>query len=799
MSTDQFTTPFPQRTVRDLEFEKIREQVVSRTLSVEGRELVSRQAFSTDIEQIRGSHLVTEEILRFWSQSASHFSDTLPDIRQAMEKAAVAGTVCDGEELYAIGSYVSISKSLKSHYSEEFDDVIHFQELIHAIPDTAEIIHTIFTVLESPGKVRETHPAIRPILRQIERARSDRAATADRAISQQPDLFQSDRAAFRDDRIVLSLKREHRSAMEGVVHGYSGTGATIYVEPFELVKLNNNLSLLEQQLQIEIHRLYRELTEYIHHNRELIAEIMASIGEVDACLAKAAYARATGCSRPELYDLSSEKRGITLVAARHPLLYGEAVPISLTLPPDCSAMIMSGPNAGGKTVTLKTVGILVLMNQFGLLLPAAEGTKLCVYDSIFTDIGDEQSIEGALSTFSSHLSHIGDIFSDRGLLASSLVILDELGSGTDPVQGAALARSILEELLDTTALTMITSHHSVLKQFGYVDARIINASMEFDDTSKTPTFAVITGLPGESHAIETAERMHLPERVIARAKSYLSDESVEISAIIRGLKEKEREVSDLQEELSRRNDVVKGKSRELDLKMLTIRQRERLKEKERLTEFEVFAAGARKQLENLVRELREGELNRRKTSAVKQYISELDSTIAAEQQLQMQKSEERADSGGDTFEFTVGQTVRSISGNREGIIVKRDRKGSWAVMFDSLRIVLPEGDLRPVAEKSERSTRYSAGSSTHVLQTEAPRFTIDVRGQTLEEALRNVDTQLDRAVVAGIDHFSIIHGKGTGVLQQGIRDHLSAMTMVKSISFARPEEGGYGKSIVYLA
>lgn len=450
------------------------------------------------------------------------------------------------------------------------------------------------------------------------------------------------------------------------------------------------------------------------------------------------------------------------------------------------AVVISGPNAGGgKTVTIKTVGLFALLNQYCGFIPAKRGVAP-LFDNLFTDIGDEQSIEEELSTFSGHMKQIGYIL--RNMSERSLVILDELGSGTDPVEGSAIARSVLEYCLEKAKLTLVTSHHGVLKQFAYAKKEVINASMEFNEHSHTPTFRVIQGLPGESHAIDTARYMKLPEEVISRAEQYLGSEAVQIASIIKDLEEKRKELEKQEDKTKKRYYTLQQEVKQLQLKELRVRQREAQLKEEQTTELARFMSAKRKELENLVKTMREGELDKAKRKQVKEYVQSLEGRVQEEQALLEQSEEElSALELQDPREFSEGMEVLCGTAKRLGKILKKQGRNKYLVAIGSMRMTL-DGKQLQVPKEQQKTVLVSYHSSTP-----RPKLVLDLRGYTLEETLTSLEEQIESCLVHGVSSFSVIHGYGDGILSKGISSYLEQNRSIQGFRFATPEDGGMGK------
>ncbi|MDR2028882.1 MAG: Smr/MutS family protein [Treponema sp.] len=498
--------------------------------------------------------------------------------------------------------------------------------------------------------------------------------------------------------------------------------------------------------------------------------------------------------------------------------------------PSIRTVIITGPNTGGKTVALKTLGLLALMNQAGLALPAEEGTCLPVFDGVYADIGDEQSLSQSLSTFSAHMTNIAAI--TAAVTENSLVLLDELGSGTDPEEGSAIAMAILDYLIEKGARLIATTHHGILKNYGYSRQGVENASVEFDGRTLSPTYRIIMGVPGESRAVDIAGRNGLPPPIVAGARGYLAEERADVSALISGLKEKHRELDAAAEARKAESSRLREERRQVDLKELRLRQKELDLKTGGLGSFRLLLAESRKTLENLVRELKEGDLSRDKTLKVKEFLRDLSETAIAEDTLLEEESrrlleERRRLEGiygeeapearsrrkaglsrgaagpegrrGEELPLEPGREVLVSAGSpegsrRRGIILRAARKDSWVVEIGSLKMTFSAKDLIPLPPVEKKA---SVAPPDLAFQTQA-RFELSLLGMRLPDALDALERQLDAAALAGLREFSVVHGKGDGILQKGVHDFLKKQPLVADYYFSRPELGGFGRTEVLL-
>jgi len=489
-------------------------------------------------------------------------------------------------------------------------------------------------------------------------------------------------------------------------------------------------------------------------------------------------------------------------------------------------LIITGPNTGGKTVALKTLGLFAMMNQSALALPLDEGSILPIFDGIYADIGDEQSINQSLSTFSAHITNISGITAHA--TEKSLILLDELGSGTDPQEGGAIAMAVLDYLIEKNARMIITTHHGILKHYGYTRAGVENASVEFDAHTLSPTYKIINGLPGESRALDIASANGLNTEIVSKARSYIDEEKSDVSQIIKGLEQKQRELDGLEKKSTIEKNKLTEEKRKADLKELQLRQKEAELKRESVGKLQQFLSESRKTLENLVRELKEGEVDREKTLKVKEFLNELarnaeteSETLEAEERAIRKLTKEKRHSGeshtsaentADGHAFAPGMEVFAGSSKQRGVIIRADKKSSrssqdadfsWLVKIGSLKISFPESELipadpaKPAANTTGKKTAFKSWEAEYGASTGAS-YEIMIRGMRFEDAMEAVHKQVDAAVIFGMKHFAIIHGKGEGILRQGVHDYLKNHPAVADFYFSRPEMGGFGRTEVVL-
>jgi len=790
--------------LRLLEFERIREDVAEHCLSSEGREALLRELPLDESASVAEAKAATASFLALFQENLEPPPLSFPDIGEAARLIAKEGTVLDLQELLDLGLWAESFAAFAVFAAKARSAKV--AELTAAVPDISAVPRVAFRIVNKDGTLRDL-PEIRAVRESIARVHRDIAAITD-SFHRDPEIrgmFQSDEPTVRDGRTVLALRANFKSRVRGIVHEVSSTGQTVFLEPEALVQKNNELVQEEARYRQELARILREATSRLHELHEPLALARTTMAGLDGVYARSRHAKLGGLVLAR--DLPD---GFVLRRARHPLLGPGAVPIDVDLPADTRTLIVTGPNTGGKTVTLKTIGLLALMNQFGLGVPAAPETAFAVFDAVHADIGDEQSIDQSLSTFSGHMRVIGEIV--RGAGRRSLVLLDELGSGTDPEEGCAVAMSLLDWFIEQGALTVLTTHHSILKNYGYTRAGCLNASMDFDKESLSPNYRILMGVPGESRALDVAAANGLSAEIVGGARRYLSEERTDVSELIRGLTDKHRKLEDIETDRRRRLKEAMEEQRKADLASLRLRQKELELREGGVSELRRLLGESRKKLENLVKELREGELSADKTKAVKEFLADLARDVEAqeaklesfrEESLELSSAADREGSAAlapsALGPVAEGSPVLIGAARRRGVALRRAKKGYWLVETDSLRLTVPESELRAAAEARPAKTQVQVELAP---RDEGGRvvavFELDLRGYRLTEALEAVEKQLDAASLQGLGLFSIIHGTGEGILGRGIHEYLRNHSAVADYHFARPEEGGYGKTVVRL-
>ena len=793
-----------EKTLNLLEYQKILEKVSSMALSAEAAQILkaSKPLFDDSAEELKLKTGAIKTLLKFTDDEPRSW---LPSIEFLLPKIETAGTVLDLDEAHAIGLFIEQSEELKKWIVKDRNGIAADegrQMLLDMLdsesyPDCSCAAEEIFKIIDREGKLRDL-PALRAIRKRMESIEKELKAAVSRYCSDEEykRMLQSPLPSQRDGRAVIAVKANYRGRISGIIHETSSSGQTVFIEPLDVVDKNNELLLERRNYDAEIQKILRELTGKISVYSEELKNLHITIMELECLRARARYSFETkGC-------FAAKRDALILKQARHPMLK-KAVPIDIAMNSGTRTLIITGPNTGGKTVALKTLGLLAMMNQSGLALPLEEESVLPVFDGIYADIGDEQSIDQSLSTFSAHITNISGITSHAG--EKSLVLLDELGSGTDPEEGGAIAMSILDFLIEKKSRMIITTHHGILKNYGYTRAGVENASVEFNTQTLSPTYKIITGLPGESRALDIALANGLDGRIIEKARNYIKEEASDISAIISGLEKKQRELAGIEQKSAVEQKKLKEEKRNADLKELRLRQKEAELNRGHVGKLQLLLRESRKTLENLVRELKEGEVTREKTLKVKEFLNELsrnvenESASLDEEEQAIKKQFYHSSNEEISAVFAPGMEVMAGISKQRGVIVRSDKKSaktaSWIVEIGSLKMAFSEKDLIPVT--AEKTAAYPSWAAEYSLQSSAV-YELKLLGMRLEEAKDALRRQIEAAALSGLKNFAVVHGKGSGILQKGIHEYLKKDPAVADYYFSRPETGGFGRTEVIL-
>ena len=797
-----------ERSIRVLEFHKIKERLKALTATNLGKELADSLRPVTDLYEVRRRQKETTEGRAILSAGRDVSLGGVRDIRSIVERATIGGTLAP-EELLDVSSTLSAGMRLRKFITSLGTDFAILREYAEGIIPQPNIVKEIERCIDEYGNVVDDASS------ELARVRSQIRAVNNRIRERLDSIIKSQESVrylqepiitLRSGRFVVPVKQESRTSVPGIVHDRSASGQTLFIEPMPIVDLNNELTQLAGKEKEEVERILKMLSSLVDGASLEILDTVAALGAIDFALAKGRLSLDMKAEEPDV-----DTRGhLRIRQGRHPLLAGDVVPIDVELGKDFRTLVVTGPNTGGKTVTLKTIGLFALMTLAGLHLPALSGTQVPVYSQVFADIGDEQSIEQSLSTFSSHMTHIVKIMGEAD--SGSLVLLDELGAGTDPREGAALGVAILKYLHERGASTVVTTHLSELKTFAYEYEGAENASCEFDVDTLKPTYRLITGLPGGSCALAVASRLGLPEEVISVARSHLGEDRIQVDSIIAEMERTMRELEAEKEEATRAREEQQRlrQRREIEIKQMQEARLEILRKAK--MEANSMLAQAKADIAAIIKGLRQG--SQRQMSVIddearkaREALKEVsDRALSIEEELPGQDiaggetdslrplNPDEIEVGLEVFVGKLGQVgqISWVSGEGDDVEVQVGR----------LKVLVPLKDLH-VREDDDSPKKPSYTGQVYLSpitreKALAVSMELDVRGHTVDEAIADVDKYLDDACLAGLRRVRIIHGKGTGALKQAVREFLREHPHVDTALPGGLSEGGDGVTVVSM-
>nr|WP_106780260.1 endonuclease MutS2 [Lysinibacillus timonensis] len=783
------------RALKTLEYNKIIEQVANHCTSSVGRSQIEQLIPETDFEKVVELLDEMDEGLAILRVKENVPMGGIFDVRPAAKRAQIGGMLSP-TELMEIASTIRASRILRNFIDsieeEETIEIPHFIERKEQMPILTSLQHEINHCIDDNGVVldsaSQTLRSIRQSLRSEESKVRSKLESLTRG-SNAAKMLSDSIVTIRNERFVIPVKQEYRAHYGGIVHDQSSSGQTLFIEPEAIVQMNNAIQNMRVKEQAEIERILLELSAKVQEVSHELFVLVHLLGEIDVILAKAKYGQANKCTKPKM----NSEGYIRLVRARHPLIsIDNAVPNTIEFGRDITAIVITGPNTGGKTVTLKTVGLCTLMAQAGLPVPALDGSELAVFDQLFADIGDEQSIEQSLSTFSSHMVNIVDILSKFD--SSSLVLFDELGAGTDPQEGAALAISILDEVVDRGARVMATTHYPELKAYGYNRPGVVNASVEFDVETLSPTYRLLIGVPGRSNAFEISKRLGLKEKIIQQARSFTGSDRHEVESMIASLEESRRRSEREADEAHALLEDARKLHEELNERLKTYEDKKENLEKKAKDKARKIVDEAKKEAEEVITELRK--MRENASRAVKEHEiieakKRLDEAAPVENKVLKKQAQIRERSQN----LKVGDEVKVISYGQKGTLLEKVSDHEWIVQIGILKMKLDESDLQYVKPEKQQQTVVMTNVKN---RNSYVKLELDLRGERYEDAIVKTEKYIDDAILANYHRVSIIHGKGTGALRQGIQTFLKGHKRVKSFRFGEAGEGGFGVTVVEL-
>lgn len=799
-----------EKSLYTLEFNKILERLAAYCAFEVSAEKARAARPSIDIEEVERWQAETREALQMLNARGTLSIGGARDIRETVDLAAHSG-VLTPTDLLDIKSSLIAARNLERSLERQADQYPHLADIATQFPPPLGLIDAITRAISDRGDVLDNASEKLSTIRHDLRITHGRLLDKMQRLVNDPknaQILQETLVTQRDGRYVLPLRAEFKGRMKAIVHDQSSSGATLFVEPLSAVELNNEYRELQLAERDEERRILAELSDQVGVHAGEIELALDLLAEIDVIFARAKYAADLSATEPKLHSISKSKGKhpgtlISLYEARHPLLNPQSVvPINVELDAETFALVITGPNTGGKTVTLKTVGLLALMAQAGMHIPAQSGSEISVFSDILADIGDEQSIEQSLSTFSSHITNIIRILelADK----HSLVILDELGAGTDPQEGAALAQALLKHLLDRGITTFVATHYPELKAFAHAQPGLTNASVEFDVETLQPTYHLSIGLPGRSNALAIAQRLGLPRDIISAARAGINPDDLQAEDLLdeihrqrelahdarQAAEKARRESEDVRTELSERLESIEDERREVLAQARAEAQEEIEKLQTDIREARRALAHARQPLE-----------------AVEQIEEQVESL---EERVEKPVERRRSDLADDHLDRPVrmGDKVRLRNLNSKGVVTALDEEEA-EVQVGQMRVRTRLAELQPVGgssgEGEDKARKSAAGQSRPAPRKQLQRFMpdspgmeLDIRGQRADEALVALDRYLDAAFLSGLPFVRIIHGKGTGKLRQVVREALPRHPHVRSFEPGGEKEGGEGVTVAKL-
>ncbi len=805
------------RVLSVLEFDKVKDKLLELTRTSYGRSLASSVYPTTAPDVVRESLEDTFEAYTFTSKYGSLPIGSFPPVEESLKYIDAGGTL-DMRQLLDIAiflrSIIDLKKVVSDEKRQDLADTNLFMSIAALEPETRlqdEIFNCIINDTEMNDRASSELYSIRRETKDV--VRSIRVIL-DRIIRNNGDILQEQIITIRDGRYCIPVKSEQRSKLPGIIHDTSSTGQTVFIEPMGVVEANNRIRELASLEEAEIERILENLTAMVGRSEQVIRSDISLIAQIDFNAAKAELAVSMNAVKPIL----NTDGHINLVKARHPLIdKDDVVPVDIVNGDKYSTLVITGPNTGGKTVSLKTCGLMTLMTMTGLMIPCADGTEISVFDRVLADIGDEQSIEQSLSTFSAHISNI--VFILKNVRGRSLVLLDELGSGTDPAEGAALAIAVLDALKQKGCVVMATTHYRELKEYAVTEEGVMNASCEFDTDTLSPTYRLIIGTSGTSNAFIISKKLGMPAHIIDDAKARMSDEDLKLSKLLTEAEEDRRKAGDLEKENERLNNELKDKVRELEEERKSLKasktkilndarakQRDLLEEKqEELDELikEVKAKAKRSYDDDAKAEL--DKIRRRLRAGVKDLSADDDDDVISKVSLPGEPPKKIV-KGEKYFAPALNVTGTALDASDKPNAKIRIKCGmmTYTVVANELRVPTNEQKQNMNQKEEDPLAKYASAtkagstSSMKVMKAQTVVSELMLIGKKVVEAESALDKYIDDCQLAGLKTVRIVHGKGTGALRSAVDTKLRTDPRVKDFRLGDPAEGGDGVTIAQL-
>jgi DNA mismatch repair protein MutS2 len=779
-------------TLRVLEFHKVLDRLAAHSSNSMGREAALVLEPTSYPEIVSRRLQETREARLLLDQDSGMPLGGIHDIREAVEHAAIGARLVP-RELLDVALTLGAARRLKLYLQKRTETCPLLGEIAHNIPVFPMIEQKVEESIADNGDVRDSATP------ELARVRSQLKIVHSRLMEKLNSILGSERyrtyiqepvITVREGRYCIPVKTENRAQLGGIVHDASASGATAFVEPAATVELGNELKELALKEEQEVGRILGKLTALVEQAAQDIRAMLGYLANLDLANAKALLSAEMEAVEPKL----NRKGIVRLFAARHPLLTGRVVPTDVEIGDRFTTLLITGPNTGGKTVTLKTVGLLTLMAQCGLQIPAAEDSELAIFDQVFADIGDEQDIQQSLSTFSAHLKNIVRIVSSLG--NNALVLLDEVGAGTDPTEGAALAKALLDDLRERGARVIATTHYGELKEYAYAHPGVENSAVEFDRETLGPTYRLLLGVPGSSHAFYIASRIGLPEKIVTAARGHLSEREATTSELLQQIEESRRKAFEMEREAAAAKREMEHLREQYETRVREIEDVRRTIRKQAEEEARAILRKATERAENIIEELRKMNRGTRKGASARQRLGTLKREVSEELAPATPEVVEPPVEAGHVYR--KGDRVRVTTLGMDGELLETPKDGSVAVQIGAMRATLPVEVLRPSAAPALPPAKRERSSAQDISMRKALHISpeITIRAMRVDEAGSMLDRYMDDAYAAGLKQARIIHGKGTGALRKFVGEYLREHPAVDSFRLGEEGEGGDGATVV---
>lgn len=770
-----------------LEYYKIKNELIDYAILNSTKEKFLDLTLYTSKEKLEEELSLMLDMIDFYKYDDGFSIEVIKDIDAPLKSLEILGSYLETVDLSNIRMDIILYRKCKSRAKNVRDKYKRIYDLFVSSIDTKDLETVLNDIIDDDGNILETASPLLKDVRKQKHIINETIKDKLEGYINDPKFSNAIAEKFittRNDRYVLAIKTDFKGLIKGIEHDKSSTGNTTYLEPLGIVSLNNRLREYEAREREEIRKILIRITEYIRGKKEEVLSINETLKRLDFLNAKVIFSHNHDCTVPKILTKGTFK----LVNARHPFIpKDKVVPISFSIDEKSSLMLITGPNTGGKTVTLKVAGLLSIMALSGIPIPSDESSQILMFDRILADIGDEQSIEQNLSSFSSHVSSIANILKDS--TSKSLILLDELGSGTDPIEGAAFAMSIIDYLNNMGCYGIISTHYSEVKAHAYNNQGIKTSSMEFDVKTLAPTYRLIEGIPGESNALIIAKKYGISDDIIQNAKSYISEDNKKVEKMLQAIKKQNEDLELANEKVRALTEELNEKKEEYNKKIFDLEYQKEEILNESIKKADEYIRNMQAKAKALIEKINQEDASKQNVKDTQRSINMLYNSIIEDKKKSSKPSKIKIKDTG----FSVGEEILVKSLNKTAKIIKiLDTKASLQVQAGILKMVIPIADAIKLKHKNTKP------KGTVIYKRSDSKTEIDVRGMIASEAIHDIESFLDKAVLTGYTLVYIVHGKGTMVLRQKIREYLKTSPYVNEFKDAEQNEGGHGCTVVTL-